>query len=87
MFQSSNVKDPMVLQKVKERLSSMGIHAPCRVTVASNKGRVTLSGTIQYEHQRRIAVHATQGVAGVQGVVDQMQVIPAGDRWKTNYAR
>ena len=86
MFQSSNVKDPMVSQKVKEKLSSMGILPPCRVTVASNKGRVTLSGTIQYEHQRHIAVHAAK-VSGVQGVTDQMQVIPAGDRWKTNYAR
>ena len=51
----------MISQKVQEKLSNMGIRAPCRVTVASNKGHVTLSGSIQYEHQRHIVVHAIQG--------------------------
>jgi osmotically-inducible protein OsmY len=81
------VKDPMISQKASERLSSLGVRAPSHVTVVSNKGNVTLSGTIQYEHQRHIAVHAIQAVAGVQRVVDQMQVIPSGQHWKTNYRR
>jgi osmotically-inducible protein OsmY len=69
-------KDPVIAQRVNETLSKMGIRAPCRVTVASNKGNVTLAGTIQYEHQRHMTVHAVQGVEGVQRVVDQMHVIP-----------
>jgi osmotically-inducible protein OsmY len=80
-------QDPMISQKVNDKLSKMGIRAPCRVTVASNKGNVTLAGTIQYEHQRHMAVRAIQGVAGVQRVVDQMQVIPSGQYGKTDYRR
>jgi osmotically-inducible protein OsmY len=81
------IQDPMVSQRVSERLASLGVRAPCRVTVVSNKGNVTLSGTIQYEHQRNIAVRAIKAVAGVQRVVDQMQVIPSGQHWKTNPKR
>ena len=81
------ISDPMISQKVQEKLSSLGIRAPCRVTVASNKGNVTLTGSIQYEHQRQMAVHAIRGVAGVQRVVDQMLVSPNAQHWKTNYTR
>jgi len=73
----SPVKDPVISQKVSQKLSSQGVRPPCRVTVACNKGNVTLSGTIQYEHQRQGAVHAAKGIAGVQRVVDQMRVIPS----------
>ncbi len=78
------IQDPMISQKVHEALSSLGVRAPCRVTVMSNKGNVTLSGTIQYEHQRHMAVRASRNVPGVLRVVDQMQVIPSGQHWKTN---
>jgi osmotically-inducible protein OsmY len=87
MKDQAKISDPMISQKVQERLSNMGIRAPCRVTVASNKGDVTLSGSIQYEHQRHIAVHAIRAVAGVQRVVDQMQVTPSAQHWKTSYSR
>lgn len=65
----------------------MGIRAPCSVRVASGKGCVTLSGTIQYEHQRAIALRAIRTIAGVQRVVDQMQIIPSGQHWQTNPKR
>ena len=81
------IQDSVISQKISERLCSLGMRAPCRVTVASNKGNVTLSGTIQYEHQRQVAVRAIRGVAGVQRVVDQMQVIPTGQCWRTNPRR
>ena len=38
--------------------------APSRVTISSSGGQVTLSGTIQYEHQRQQAMKAVQGVSG-----------------------
>ena len=84
MKSPEKVKDPIISRCVNEKLSNMGIRAPCRVTVASSDGNVTLSGTIQYEHQRQMAMHASRGVAGVKRVVDQMRVIPNGERWKTN---
>ncbi len=73
----SPVKDPVISQKVSQKLSSLGVRAPCRVMVATNKGNVTLSGTIQYEHQRQGAMHAVRGIAGVRSVIDQMRVIPS----------
>ena len=87
MKYQASVRDPTISQKVSEKLSSLGVRAPCRVTVASNKGNVTLSGTIQYEHQRQIAVRAIKAVAGVQRVVDQMQLISSGRSWNTNPMR
>jgi osmotically-inducible protein OsmY len=87
MHYQPSVKDPVISQKVSETLSSVGIRAPCRVTVVSNKGNVTLSGTIQYEHQRHRTIRAIQAVAGVQRVVDHMQVLPSGQHLQTNYRR
>jgi osmotically-inducible protein OsmY len=87
MKYQEKIKDPMLSQRVTETLSNMGLRAPCRVAVVSNKGNVTLSGTIQYEHQRHIALHAIRAVTGVQRVVDQMRVIPKGQRWQTNIKR
>ena len=81
------IKDPVISLKVSEKLTSLGVRAPCRVTVVTNNGSVTLSGTIQYEHQRHMAVHATKAVTGVQRVVDQMQVIPGAQHWTTNPMR
>ncbi|MDZ7617150.1 MAG: BON domain-containing protein [Patescibacteria group bacterium] len=72
----SQAKDPVISRKVSEKLSSLGVRPPCRVTVVSSKGKVTLSGNIQYEHQRQGAMHAARGIAGVQSVVDQLRVIP-----------
>jgi osmotically-inducible protein OsmY len=79
----AKILDPVLSQKVIERLSSLGMRAPCRVTVVSNKGSVTLSGAIQYEHQRRMALRAASTVTGVQRVVDQMRTIPNGQHWKS----
>lgn len=87
MKYQAKIQDPMISQKASEKLSSLGVRAPCHVTVVSNKGNVTLSGTIQYEHQRQMAVRAIKGVAGVQRVVDQMRLIPTGQHWKTNPKR
>jgi osmotically-inducible protein OsmY len=87
MKNQANIKDPVISQKINNKLSSLGIRAPCHVTVASKEGSVTLSGITQYEHQRHAAVRAIKGVAGVQRVVDQMQVLPSGQRWNANFKR
>ena len=76
MFDNLQSADPTISRKVSELLSNRGMRSPCRIVVLTAKGRVTLSGTIQYEQQRRIAVKAAGSIAGVQSVQDQMQVIP-----------
>jgi osmotically-inducible protein OsmY len=73
--------DPKIAQNITQRLSGCGIRAPSRVTIASAGGQVTLSGTIQYEHQRAQAMKAVQGVSGVKRVVDNLTVTPAAKRW------
>jgi osmotically-inducible protein OsmY len=78
------VKDTTISQKVKEKLAGAGIRAPCHVTAVSNKGQVTVSGLIQHEHQRPLALRAIRGVTGVERVVDQMRVIPIAQHRNTS---
>ena len=47
MNSQEKVNDSVISQKVKERLSSAGIRAPCQVAVDSIHGQVTISGSIQ----------------------------------------
>lgn len=77
------VKDEVLVQKVALQLSKRGIRPPCRVTVTACNGTVTLSGELQFEMQRKTALHAAREVSGVQDVVDQLQVKPAAAGWKT----
>jgi osmotically-inducible protein OsmY len=82
MMYQAKVPDQAITQKVNQQLCNQGVRSPCQVTVVTTKGNVTLSGTIQYEHQRRMVLHTTRGVAGVQRVLDQMRVIPKMQHWK-----
>jgi osmotically-inducible protein OsmY len=87
MMSQAKIPDAVISQKAREKLSGLGVRAPCRVAVVSNKGSVTLSGTIQYEHQRHSAVRAIKAVHGVLGVVDQMKLLSSGQCWKPNLKR
>jgi osmotically-inducible protein OsmY len=82
MLKKDPVSDRAIIQKVGQQLQNRGMRAPCQIAVLSQKGTVTLSGKIQYDHQRRIALQTTQGVAGVQRVVDRLQVIAKESHWK-----
>ncbi len=62
MMHQDKVKDSVISQKVKEKLSGAGIRAPCKVTIVSANGQVTVSGSIQHEHQRSLALRAIRGV-------------------------
>jgi len=74
MLQKGSASDQAILKKVNQRLARTGLGSRCRVTVGVRNGQVTLSGNIQYENQRRPAVRAANGVDGVKGVSDQLQV-------------
>lgn len=66
--------DRLIQQRVAYQLTTRGIRNPCRVEASVKNGDVTLTGTIQYEHQRRAAVQAASGVNGVRRVDDRMLV-------------
>jgi osmotically-inducible protein OsmY len=72
--------DPKIVQTVTQRLAGRGIRPPSRVVVTSADGQVTLSGTIQYQHQRQSAIQATRGIDGVRGVVDVLKLIATPGR-------
>jgi len=74
------VPDAKILQYASRRLSSCGIRPPAKVTVTSVNGDVTLSGTLQYEHQRSSATQALSGVEGVRRVIDRLTVTPPQKR-------
>jgi hypothetical protein len=70
----NKVPDEAIVQKVTRQLSNRGMQSPCHIAVTARRGDVTLSGTIQYEHQRLAALHAVRGIDGVRRVTDHLQV-------------
>ena len=70
----NKVPDATIIQKVTKQLSNRGMQSPCHIAVAVRKGDVTLTGTIQFEHQRIAALHAVRGIDGVRRVMDQLKV-------------
>lgn len=68
------VQDRTISRQVKDKIASRGLRPPCKVAVATNKGEVTLTGTVQHAHQKSAAVQAAQGIAGVRRVLDKLTV-------------
>lgn len=68
------VPDNSITRHVQGRIAGRGLGSPCRIAVATSKGEVTLSGTVQYAQQKTTAVQAANSVAGVRRVVDRLLV-------------
>jgi osmotically-inducible protein OsmY len=68
------VQDSTITRQVQGKIAGHGLGSPCRVAVATAKGQVTLTGTVQYPHQKTAAVQAANGIAGVRRVVDRLTV-------------
>jgi osmotically-inducible protein OsmY len=68
--------DRALSQQVTQRLAMRGIRSPCRVTVTTSNGEVTLAGELQYAHQRGAATQAAANIPGVRRVVDRMKIKP-----------
>ena len=66
--------DKALLKDVNKRLMRTGTQT--KITASVSGGRVTLIGTLQYEHQRRNIIRSANYVNGVRNVVDQMTVQP-----------
>ena len=67
-------EDAKINLQIVNKLAGRGITNPCKVTVSSNKGEVTLSGTVQHPHQRKAAEQAATGITGVRRVSNQLVV-------------
>jgi osmotically-inducible protein OsmY len=76
MIHKSLVPDKSIDQKVAHQLVSRGFRAPCNLVVQTRGGVVTVSGKVEYEHQRVAVLHVIRGIDGVVHTVDHMQVAP-----------
>jgi osmotically-inducible protein OsmY len=68
------IPDKTLLKQINKKLMQGGASTKVRASV--NGGYVTLTGTLQYENQRRIMVRKATQVSGVRHVADQMAVQP-----------
>lgn len=66
--------DNKITQQINTKLSSRGIRTPCNVSVRTVGGDVTLSGTVQFSHQKIAAMKTANTIAGVRRVIDQLTV-------------
>jgi osmotically-inducible protein OsmY len=76
LSRKGQIPDQTITERVTQLLSNRGLRSPCRVSVTTLNGEVTLSGTVQHAHQKVSAVQATRGANGVRRVVDQLAVKP-----------
>lgn len=68
------IPDKTLLRDVQKKLLRAGTQT--KVTANVSGGRLTLTGTLQFEIQRRPILRAVNQVAGIRGVVDQMTMKP-----------
>jgi osmotically-inducible protein OsmY len=73
----ANGADQKMTQQVTNKLSGRGMGSACQITVNAKNGEVTLSGTVQQAHQKKLATTVAAGVEGVRRVVDRLTVQPA----------
>ena len=71
-----NKEDDRLQLRLENKLLNIGLRAPCRVTVEIYNGTVTLKGVVQYEYQKRAAIHAVRSLDGVRSFIDLMKVQP-----------
>jgi osmotically-inducible protein OsmY len=72
--------DRTITQQVSQRLTTRGLRSPCRIDVQARNGEVTLTGNIQYPHQRAAAMQAASTAEGVRHVVDRLTIKAAVKR-------
>ena len=68
------VQDKTITRQVQGKLTGRGLGSPCHISVETRKGEVTLTGSVQYAHQKSTAVQAANGIGGVKRVMDRLMV-------------
>jgi osmotically-inducible protein OsmY len=72
----NRVPDKTIQSRINQRLSSCGAGSRVHVTAVVRSGTVTLSGTLDFDYQRKPLLRAASGVNGVRLVVDHLKVKP-----------
>ena len=73
MILRNQIPDKTVLKSVLQRMTRKGTSSS-RVKATVRSGDVTLTGTIDYEHQRRSVLSSANSIPGVKRVIDQLRV-------------
>jgi osmotically-inducible protein OsmY len=73
-MKTTPVTDQSITRQVQGRLASQGFNAPCRISVATRNGEVTLTGSVGRAQQKQTAVQSTRTISGVKNVLDQLIV-------------
>lgn len=76
MDHKSPTSDATITRNVSRQLAGCGLRSPCRIEVQTRNGEVTLSGAVQFVHQRNAAVQAIRTVEGVRRVIEKLKVTP-----------
>ena len=76
MDRKDPISDATISRNVTRQLSSCGLRSPCRIQVQTRNGEVTLSGNVQFVHQRNAAVQSIRTVEGVRRIVEKLKVTP-----------
>jgi hypothetical protein len=76
MDRKAPISDATISRNVSRQLAGRGLRSPCQIQVQTRNGEVTLSGTVQYVHQRDAAVQAIRTVEGVRRIVEKLKVSP-----------
>jgi len=74
-----SAKDDHITRHVNNKLASRGFGSQ-HLTIQASNGLVTISGGVQFAHQKKAALKAISGIAGIRRVIDQMTVKPAVKR-------
>jgi len=69
-----NIDDTTVTTSVKAKLAADKGSSVTRVQVDTNRGVVTLTGTVESSADRARAEQIVRGVSGVRGVANNLQV-------------
>jgi osmotically-inducible protein OsmY len=68
------IQDKSITRQVQGKIASRGLNSPCRITVETVKGEVTLTGSVQYAQQKSAAVQAASSISGARRIVDRLVV-------------
>ena len=82
MWRKEVIPDKAINQRITQHLATRGMRSPCRIAVQTARGVVTLTGDIEYEHQRNASLQVARHTDGVTRVIDQLHVKPKTSQWK-----
>jgi hyperosmotically inducible protein len=73
-MRATQMSDRTIAQQVQNKLAGRGLSSPCHLAVETRNGEVTLSGFVQYAHQKSTAVQIANVISGVRRVIDRLIV-------------